>query len=212
MNDVCSSPELSVQCESFCNVRHHECLADCDEISCTASCNRDYADCFDQCPCNDACPEGCPCLNNFWCCQEKPGNAYQNEACVIEQKEQLDNCLSKCSVFEKNCHEKCTDKYNSDLSECPCFDNCQDGCPCDKFDCDDLSSPKNLTIYALDSVSWAEKEFLVSVRASGLIETQPMQNFQGLEISNTRYRCAFTLNNQLHLVGGAYDQGWYKNF
>ena len=38
------------------------------------------------------------------------------------------------------------------------MENCQGGCPCEQFDCSQLESPTDLRIYALDSVTWEDKE------------------------------------------------------
>ena len=42
------------------------CLATCDdEPICVAQCNRELADNIDKCPCQQGCPDGCPCPDYY---------------------------------------------------------------------------------------------------------------------------------------------------
>lgn len=205
----CLSPELSQQCLSACSTTFDGCLIKCnDDVSCISTCNRQYSSCIDVCPCGDGCLDGCPCDEpNTWCCRAEPENAFQYEACVIRSKQHLGQCLDICASFDGACHQNCTDQYNSSIDNCPCMDQCLEGCPCDGFDCNELKSPVDVIIYALDSVTWDDREFLVNwnVTEPGMpLSITSSGHFQqGVDDETSkRYRCAFQLNNKFHLVGG----------
>ena len=204
----CLSPELSLQCNTSCTNSFDKCLIQCnDEPICISTCNRQYGSCVSDCPCGANCTDGCPCEEpSTWCCRAEPENSFQHQTCVIKSKQSLNDCLDLCEFFDAQCHQICTDVYNVDINECPCMENCVGGCPCNGFDCNELKSPIDLQIYALDSVKWEDKECQIiwNVTYPGQpLQITPVNNFQQIDESNKRYRCAFQYKGQFHLVGGS---------
>ena len=51
-------------CEDEVNSKLLECINNCgDDLACVSQCSRQFDQDFNQCPCNEDCPGGCPCPN-----------------------------------------------------------------------------------------------------------------------------------------------------
>ena len=46
-----------------------------------------------------------------------------------------------------NCQPECIIVSNECDAECPCNDNCPEGCPCDSWECSCDSTPQNVEIF-----------------------------------------------------------------
>jgi hypothetical protein len=60
--EQCPNYEEKDKCEAKANEDYLHCIGDCDDdTSCLSGCSRLYNDQLTSCPCNENCPDGCPC-------------------------------------------------------------------------------------------------------------------------------------------------------
>jgi len=91
-------------------------------------------------------------------------------------------------IYSKN-----NDKY---LLDCPCHENCPDGCPCPNYECKGAAS-----ILVINSASSSENAVLFEWGShyERLNEDIPFTYGSGTQ---SYYSCSFTLNNEMYIVGG----------
>jgi len=141
-------------CEILWNDQIEECLAycannkyNCDlrcagDADCLADCERQEKCCENNCPCGINCLEGCPCAPDIdlgFCpelitdddCMElwEP----QAKACQYDCLEVRKDCLRFCEdnddiADELPCYIECMDEEEACLKDCPCHENCRNGC------------------------------------------------------------------------------------
>lgn len=187
INPNCNFPDEAVQCEDDCLEALTVCYRDCvDDHDCINNCMRQHSMCFDSCPCHSDCYDGCPCqTESIYCleCEEK----YESEfgRCQTKQREILNTCFINCDTYDDDCESRCFIKYKMTLKNCPCMENCENGCPCPNYDCttdehngnDHETGGNNQTEYC-----------------QGKLQTQPMelngecyQNFFNTTVQNIYY-------------------------
>ena len=114
------------------------CIEDCipGDIPCTSRCNRHYAANLKNCPCEENCPNSCPCPN--YPCDESCRDIDSNPdhvICVEYFQQILSNCIEDCIPGDIPCSNKCNRQYEASLNDCPCQKNCINGCPCPNYTC-----------------------------------------------------------------------------
>jgi len=113
-------------------------LTSCTGEDCI-TCYNDREEFIANCPCNDYCPNDCPCPG-FDCdllpphpCEDPESNPVAVMCADLAQSE-LDTCAENCFVDEK-CLRQCYVRMEMAIKNCPCGEHCLDGCPCPDFNC-----------------------------------------------------------------------------
>lgn len=82
-----------VECEAYFASLYNECITNCDHnnYECFGKCSREYDENMEKCPCEEGCPQGCPCPD-FNCPPQSPVvrgnsvlvlNTYRTKQAVI---------------------------------------------------------------------------------------------------------------------------------
>ena len=139
-------------CEDKCMKIGQDCSKACsgpEADICRDECLDKFGVCFNGCPCHTNCPNGCPCGNyltedDIDCCSDVDINPPENENCVILWEEEIEQCRDHCSAStqqclvacegDESCRAVCYDNNARCVGQCPCYDECPNGCPCPVFD------------------------------------------------------------------------------
>ena len=137
INPNCKDSDEAIQCEDDCLSGLTTCYNNCkDQHDCINDCMRQHSVCYDSCPCHSDCYDGCPCpTTSVYCleCEEKFENEFND--CHQDQISLLGSCLGDCDGHDDDCETKCFIKYKISSKNCPCMENCENGCPCPYYDC-----------------------------------------------------------------------------
>jgi len=155
-NPQCPTEDAAAACEDDCISIQADCVYNCrGNQDCIRQCSRDYATCTDACPCYPGCYNGCPCTYESQYCKGCEARfEKEHNVCKDLNKKTLNSCLDQCS-YDEQCENECMVLYHFDAKDCPCMDHCQNGCPCDNFDCDlalNITDP----VYGLESMGVLE--------------------------------------------------------
>jgi len=144
INPNCGDYGTAIECEDACQDVNFKCIINCNgDGQCVSACTRTFTNCLDNCPCHINCYEGCPCPNdNDFCvihCHDKFKDEY--DVCHNDLRAQLFKCEDDCGPFNPECEHQCFVNYENQMKNCPCMDNCPEGCPCPAFDCGGGTTP-----------------------------------------------------------------------
>ena len=130
----------------YCIDINDQCLVDCDgDLSCNFDSNIDATDCTFSCPCYSGCPLGCEdCPSTFCTCYD-----YETSPEYIKCMKYFESvyfaCLVGCDIADTLCLATCIRDLDQNTLECPCADNCPDGCSCDNYECNGMSTDATTT-------------------------------------------------------------------
>ncbi|CAG5113968.1 Oidioi.mRNA.OKI2018_I69.chr2.g8056.t1.cds [Oikopleura dioica] len=132
---TCKDWELEEKCLDQCRLIYTDCTQNCSDNTCQTQCVNRYSACMADCPCNLNCPNGCDGCDHPLCNVCDAESNMHSQQCKNEavQKESL--CKKSCEMTDDDCYSQCHLELMNDKMECPCMDNCPNGCPCDSFKC-----------------------------------------------------------------------------
>lgn len=147
---ACKDEIVHNQCRDQCERVFMDCLSPCDtDQQCLVACMREADRCTEKCPCEAACPDGCPCpFTSAWCdvdvsCREE--FEQQHQQCNAEYDYVFESCQAGCPPFDDECRYYCELAYNSFIKKCPCNQQCPDGCPCPEYECKETTTSTTTT-------------------------------------------------------------------
>ena len=140
-------------------------------------------------------------------------------------------CAEKCDVNDFECSTLCNRYYNESLKQCPCQEDCPDGCPCSGYECSDIttttSNPSTTTTAVTTSSTSAIKEttssapgpptsVLVLYADPGHPEKRPLITdvmgrqeyniwFKFDQDTSVLHSCSLVFQNQMIVFGGSKD-------
>ena len=147
INENCTDLDLGEICSQNCLEKLQSCQLACSpgDSSCDSKCIREAFDCVDGCPCHTDCFDGCvDCPADVCNACADPGGNQDYIKCYEKLQEIRSDCMNSCSG-NSTCLENCTSDFLEDIKNCPCEENCPNGCPCPSYDCDD-----SLAVLVLD--------------------------------------------------------------
>ena len=90
---VCDS-DLTSSCTEYCWSHRTECIEICSADSlCIFQCELEFGDCFDYCPCQSGCPQGCQNCNSPFCKCLDPENSDEYIECEERVTESFDKII-----------------------------------------------------------------------------------------------------------------------
>ena len=143
--------DLANQCTQYCADTRSGCLVQCNgNATCAFGCDYGAVNCAHSCPCFEECPTGCDgCVTPFCSCHDYLTNP-DYIACERQAEVSYNRCLVECPTGDFLCIGACNREYQKTLEDCPCRENCPNGCPCENYDCNDLrvgKEQKNSDLY-----------------------------------------------------------------
>ena len=70
---------------------------------------------------------------------QNPNLNYDFNFCKYQAENDFTRCLTKCSS-DPLCSSTCSREYDNAFKNCPCQENCPEGCPCPVYKCDETNS------------------------------------------------------------------------
>jgi len=139
-NENCPVPELSQQCQSICSEGLADCALACgNDEACRSQCIRKFDDCLNECPCYAKCFEGCDNCQNPVCDQScsDPDNSTASLQCKHFVNMRYKECANTCDIDgTSECFDNCESSRAENMANCPCMQNCPNGCPCENWACE----------------------------------------------------------------------------
>ena len=74
------------------------------------------------------------CPSEFCTCRDVE-NDPNFIACDAYMKTQYIACIDDCPPGDHVCLAICNREYEENLKDCPCQENCREGCPCENYSC-----------------------------------------------------------------------------
>ena len=162
------------------------------DSSCSFDCIYDAEDCKHYCPCLPGCPSGCEdCPSPFCTCQDFQSNP-DYIACKNKFEDIYARCLNQCTSNDFECIATCTRDFDRNLLDCPCRQNCPNGCPCDNYKC----APDSVLILN----TYLPGNVPVITDASGRVDTNTGFTFG--ENTSVFEVCSVTFQNEFYIYGG----------
>merc|ERR1712142_830279 len=140
-NENCNDLDLGEECSEGCVQALVDCVLECDyDDTCVSGCAREEAVCIDSCPCHADCFDGCDDCEHPICNQCLDAEANEDyKTCELDLEATLQECLAGCTG-DSSCVLGCSNYYATKLADCPCTENCPNGCPCDSYDCNQTTT------------------------------------------------------------------------
>ena len=141
-NPLCPTEDAKQDCDNACMDVNVVCTIACGgNYDCISNCTRAYYTCIENCPCNKNCFLGCPCPEeNEFCipeveleCEEE--FEFEFNQCHDDMQQDMFDCVALCDNHDHDCEINCFIQFDDDLEKCPCMTQCENGCPCEFFDC-----------------------------------------------------------------------------
>ena len=66
-------------------------------------------------------------------------------ACKAEFQQVFLTCIENCAENDYACLSQCNREYDSNMRDCPCQENCPDGCPCPSYSCPETTTQISTT-------------------------------------------------------------------
>merc|ERR1719394_671364 len=145
----CPDYDLSLICTGKCDDQYLQCISSCgSDSNCLMDCNRDSVACSGSCPCHTDCVGGCSGCENPTCSSCNDATNDNNlDACLSKNGKTLGQCIVECQN-DSGCKSACVTNFENEYANCPCQENCPNGCPCDNYQCD---LPEKKAILTLNS-------------------------------------------------------------
>ena len=147
-NPKCPTEDAKQNCDNACMDVNVVCTIACGgNYDCISNCTRAYYSCIEDCPCNKKCFQGCPCPEeNEYCipeveleCEEEYD--YEFNQCHDQMQQDMFDCVSECDNHDHDCEIDCFIEFDAELENCPCMSKCEEGCPCESFECPENPNP-----------------------------------------------------------------------
>ena len=124
---------MGTECVDNCRLLDLNCNSNCeqDDYACQNQCAGVLARCIQQCPCQEECRLGCDDCESPFCQCQADGSAEKIE-CENDANQDYFDCIIGCGG-DNSCMSECTRIYNEQLSHCPCYADCPNGCPCPNY-------------------------------------------------------------------------------
>ena len=132
-------------------------------------------------------------------------------ACEKYVQEIYLQCINDCSHDDHLCPSSCNREYTANLKECPCQENCPNGCPCPNYSCqaattttkvETTTTPvvQNKTVLVLHS------SYNGSWKPALLIDSSGRQDELGCfshdDNSQAHWSCSLNWENEFYIFGG----------
>ena len=131
--------------------------------------------------------------NNFSDVENDPNFA----ACENQALDEYYACLGECVPPGPECLSNCNRIYDENFNNCPCQQNCPDGCPCPNFECTDPRAVLVLNSYYGPNVP-------VLIDAEGRFDTNLVTQFG--EETQVHGSCSVTYRNKFYIFGGQFQK------
>ena len=131
-------------------------------------------------------------------------------ACQNKIEEIYIQCILGCSHDDYECLPECNRDYHENDKECPCQENCPNGCPCPKYPCQETTSTspsastttspvgQNKTVLVLNSVGPWQPALLIN--SAG--RQDELKCFWAEDDAEASASCSLVWNNRLYIYGG----------
>ena len=161
------------------------------------------------------------CLTPFCSCRNLDQNSDYVECEDYFERIYL-QCIVSCPHEDLLCLPNCNRDYDTNVKECPCQENCPNGCPCPNYTCQGTTTPtvttttsvattattttmpfvQNKTALVLNS--WNGWKPAVLVNSEGKQEELGCFTFD--QDSEAQYSCSLVWNNEPYIFGGRYKK------
>lgn len=122
-------------------------------------------------------------------------------------------CVVSCSTGDFACNGNCFREYTNNLELCPCQSGCPNGCPCDVYECLDLTTElSTTTTTALTTKTPLPATEVLILSTSNLLNVPVITNAAGRqdrnfvflydELAEVNNGCAVTWRNEFFIFGG----------
>ena len=130
-------------------------------------------------------------------------------------------CILGCSHDDDSCLPDCNREYKANIEECPCQENCPNGCPCPNYTCPGTTSlsktttaatltttttttmtttpaAQNQTVLVLNSWNGWQPAMLINPNGGH----EQLSCFTHESNSEASVSCSLTWNNEMYIFGG----------
>ena len=127
-------------------------------------------------------------------------------ACQKKFEEIYLACIVDCGNGGSICLAACVRDFDKNLLDCPCMENCSDGCPCDSYECEQTTTTSSVatTVAPKTSVlvlnTFREYNVPVKIYANGRADNS--LDFTIAENTQVAHSCSVTFRNQNYVLGG----------
>ena len=137
------------------------------------------------------------CLTPFCSCRNIDSNQDFLQ-CEDKFQQIYLQCIVGCPHDDYLCLPNCNRDYEINLRDCPCQENCPNGCPCPNYTCG-AAPPvvQNKTVLILNSYD----EWRPAMLINGSGKRQELSCFEHDDISEAYKSCSLVWENQLYIYG-----------
>ncbi|CAG5109592.1 Oidioi.mRNA.OKI2018_I69.chr2.g4112.t1.cds [Oikopleura dioica] len=209
LNETCTDLDLGEICSTSCGNDLLACLGNCQngDALCENSCVREGFDCIDGCPCHIDCPAGCQdCPADICNICAFPEENEEHIKCLADLEQELMECIGNCGG-NSSCLTLCTVEYSQNILDCPCEENCPNGCPCPHYECEDPEAEELNSVLIMHGESGRDpalanfQSFTQDLKVSWYHNGPDRLEFSAKE------GCSVLYKGRNYLFGG-----WYVNF
>ena len=160
-------------------------------------------------------------MSHFCACQNVESNP-DYIACMDMFEDIYIKCLLGCS-HDDSCLTYCNREYKANIEECPCQDNCPNGCPCPNYACQETTSLITTTTAATTMTSTTtlttkrvgQNQTVLALNnnagwQAALIDSNGRQEKLGCFVpdlvSEAHQSCGLTWENNMYIFGGKFNK------